>query len=71
MPVLRFVLPVLLLLPCGPAWAEGAKDKEPFAADQAYLKRHFTKYEYKIRMRDDVSLFTAVQAVAWTLNLTS
>jgi putative CocE/NonD family hydrolase len=60
MPVLRFVLPVLLLLPCGPAWAEGAKDKEPFAADQSYLKRNFTKYEFKIRMRDDVSLFTAV-----------
>lgn len=34
--------------------------KEPFAADHDYIKRTYTKYEYKIRMRDGVTLFTAV-----------
>jgi putative CocE/NonD family hydrolase len=32
---------------------------EPFAADQAYLKEHYTKFEYQIPMRDGVKLFTA------------
>src|SRR5690349_5326794 len=29
---------------------------------QAYLREHYTKYEYKIAMRDGVKLFTAVYA---------
>src|SRR5438552_14600969 len=29
---------------------------------QAYLREHYTKYEYKIPMRDGVKLFTAVYA---------
>src|SRR5262245_5649281 len=36
-----------------------AQDK-PFAADHAYIKEHYTKYEYRIAMRDGVHLFTAV-----------
>src|SRR3954447_6628757 len=30
------------------------------SAELAYLREHYTKYEYKIRMRDGVHLFTAV-----------
>jgi len=33
---------------------------EPFAADQAYVKENYTKYEYRIPMRDGIHLFTAV-----------
>ena len=37
-----------------------SKEEETFAADQAYIKEHYTKYEYRIPMRDGVRLFTAV-----------
>jgi len=30
------------------------------AADAAYVRQHYTKYEYRIAMRDGVRLFTAV-----------
>ena len=40
--------------------AQALADEEPFAADQAYLQEHYTKYEYQIPMRDGVTLFTAV-----------
>ena len=44
------------------AEAEDVKNNEepPFAADQAYLQEHYTKYEHRIAMRDGVRLFTAV-----------
>ena len=42
--------------------AEDKDPAEPFEADQAYLKEHYTKYEYEIPMRDGVKLFTAVYA---------
>ncbi len=32
------------------------------AAEQAYIREHYTKYEYKIAMRDGVKLFTSVYA---------
>jgi len=34
-------------------------DDKPFAADQAYVKEHYTKHEYRIPMRDGVELFAA------------
>jgi len=43
-----------------PARAEPAKAEAPFEADQAYIKEHYTKYEYEAPMRDGVKLFTAV-----------
>lgn len=33
--------------------------EESFAADQAYIKEHYTKYEYQVPMRDGAALFTA------------
>ena len=62
---LGLVIGILTLL--GGLYAEDprAEDKdpdEPFEADQAYLKEHYTKYEYEIPMRDGVKLFTAVYA---------
>jgi putative CocE/NonD family hydrolase len=41
------------------ALADAPPAAESFAADQAYMKEHYTKYEYKIPMRDGVALFTA------------
>ena len=34
----------------------------PNDVDQAYIREHYTKYEYKIPMRDGVKLFAAVYA---------
>ena len=42
------------------AFAGGAAEDAPFAADQAYIREHYTKYEYKIAMRDGARLLTAV-----------
>jgi putative CocE/NonD family hydrolase len=58
-----------------PAFAQPApKPAEP-AVDAAYLREHYTKYEYQIVMRDGVKLFTAVYApkdtqTAWPILLT-
>jgi uncharacterized protein len=41
------------------ARAETPAEQKPFAADLAYVKEHYTKYEYLIPMRDGVTLFTA------------
>ena len=42
-----------------PAETKPAEKKE---VDQAYLREHYTKYEYRIAMRDGAKLFTAVYA---------
>jgi len=55
----RFGFTCLLLLPAlmiGTVCADAPADQKPFAADQAYLKEHYTKYEYEIEMRDGVKL---------------
>jgi len=39
--------------------AEAPGGEESFAANGAYIKEHYTKHEYKIPMRDGVTLFTA------------
>jgi putative CocE/NonD family hydrolase len=50
-PLARFaVLIVLMMAPHGPVAAQGLD----------YVKSHYTKYEYRIPMRDGVRLFTAV-----------
>ena len=36
-----------------------AADDDSFEADQAYIREHYTKYEYQIPMRDGVKLFTS------------
>ncbi len=51
---------VMVLLAASVARGELAASDEPFAADQAYIREHYTKYEYRIPMRDGVKLFTAV-----------
>jgi putative CocE/NonD family hydrolase len=38
------------------------KPKKPFEADAAYVREHYTKYEYRVPMRDGVRLFTSVYA---------
>jgi uncharacterized protein len=57
------LLSVLLVLPAAVAWgqAKTAPTKQE-AQDAAYLREHYTKYEYKIPMRDGVKLFTSVFA---------
>jgi putative CocE/NonD family hydrolase len=42
------------------AAADEPTPDKPFAADQTYIKEHYTKYEYQIPMRDGVKLFTAI-----------
>ena len=39
-----------------------AKPDDKKEVDQAYIREHYTKYEYRIAMRDGVKLFTAVYA---------
>jgi putative CocE/NonD family hydrolase len=51
---------LLVFLAVSAARANSASADEPFAANQAYVKEHYTKYEYQIPMRDGVKLFTAV-----------
>ncbi|MGD9724299.1 MAG: CocE/NonD family hydrolase [Pirellulales bacterium] len=51
---------VLLTVLAGTARSEAPPTEKPFAADQAYLKEHYTKFEYRIPMRDGLQLFTAV-----------
>lgn len=55
-------LAVFILLFAVSARAEDCDEEEPFEADQAYIKEHYTKYEYQIAMRDGVKLFTVVFA---------
>jgi putative CocE/NonD family hydrolase len=49
----------LLTSALGVARADAPKADQPFTADAAYIKEHYTKYEYAIPMRDGVTLFTA------------
>ncbi len=61
MSALRCVCSLFLLaLAINTGRAHAPAAEESFAADQAYIKEHYTKYEYKILMRDGVTLFTAV-----------
>ena len=41
------------------ARADAPPADESFAANHAYVKEHYTKHEYKIPMRDGITLFTA------------
>jgi putative CocE/NonD family hydrolase len=52
-----------LFCPLRLAGAQTTRPSQP-ASDvtQAYLREHYTKYEYKIPMRDGVKLFTAIYA---------
>ena len=55
----RFVLAVLALLLLALPFAR-AQQPAPDAAAKEYVRAHYTKYEYRIPMRDGVHLFTAV-----------
>ncbi len=53
----RRFFPLLLITLCGlPALAQ----EKPAPPEDAYVKSHYTKYEYRIAMRDGAHLFTAV-----------
>src|SRR5438132_12243127 len=52
-----------LILPAAVASAQAKPAPSKQAAeDAAYLREHYTKFEYRIPMRDGVKLFTAVYA---------
>lgn len=57
--MLRQCLTCVLLLAIGMN-RDAQTEEKPFAADQAYMREHYTKYEYTIPMRDGVELFAAV-----------
>jgi len=60
----RFLATVLLLAFCATgarAQTNQAKPK-PEEVTEAYLREHYTKFEYRIPMRDGVRLFTSVFA---------
>jgi putative CocE/NonD family hydrolase len=42
------------------ATTPASEDRESDGVNQAYIREHYTKYEYKISMRDGVKLHTAV-----------
>lgn len=37
-----------------------SKPEEPEKIDQAYVREHYTKFEYEVPMRDGVNLLTAI-----------
>src|ERR1043166_3272997 len=53
------LMAVLLALPCV-AQRGGAPPATPAAAGAASVREAYTKFEYQIRMRDGVKLFTSV-----------
>ena len=55
----RFVLAVLAAQLFALPFAR-AQQRAPDAAAEEYVRAHYTKYEYRIPMRDGVHLFTAV-----------
>ena len=63
MPGFRFtctLLALALAIGVPASRADASTDEKPFAADHSYIKEHYTKYEYKIPMRDGAALFAAV-----------
>ena len=52
----------ILLMLAGTLLETGAADKPLDPMDKAWLKENYTKFEYRIPMRDGVKLFTAVYA---------
>jgi len=51
-----------LALPPATQSVTDAENKAMLAADTLYIRQHYTKTEYKIRMRDGVQLYTIVYA---------
>ncbi|HEX3726242.1 MAG TPA: CocE/NonD family hydrolase, partial [Pirellulales bacterium] len=58
---------VLVGLALGAHAQTSSQQPEPKEATQAYLREHYTKYEFKITMRDGIKLFTAVYTPKDTL----
>jgi putative CocE/NonD family hydrolase len=59
--LLATLLVLALLAPAAQGQATTAK-LDSAEVNQAYIREHYTKYEYRITMRDGVKLFTAVYA---------
>ena len=60
-PTFRHLMVLGLLALAGPVRAQAAKPPAPHHDERAqYLRAHYTKYEYRIPMRDGVKLFTSV-----------
>ncbi len=57
---LRSCLASLTLLVCSISALARAQEQPPAPPDDLYIKAHYTKYEYRIPMRDGAHLFTAV-----------
>ncbi len=60
----RLIMPLVGLLLAATSARGQATASKPDSAEvnQAYIREHYTKYEYRITMRDGVKLFTAVYA---------
>ncbi len=56
---LSWIVVLLCFVPLLASARANAPGEESFAADQAYIQANYTKYEYRIPMRDGVHLFTA------------
>jgi len=50
----------ILLCACTGAFVTGSFAQEKPAPEEDYVKAHYTKYEYRIPMRDGIHLFTSV-----------
>ncbi|HXJ96193.1 MAG TPA: CocE/NonD family hydrolase [Terriglobia bacterium] len=51
---------MIVALSCGAAAGFGQDAAKPAAPEENYVKTHYTKYEYRIPMRDGKHLFTSV-----------
>ena len=56
----RWIHIVWLCLFAGMLLPYVAAQEKPTAPEEDYVKAHYTKYEYRIPMRDGVHLFTSV-----------
>ncbi|WNG38834.1 CocE/NonD family hydrolase [Archangium violaceum] len=58
----RGLMVLVLVALAGPARAQAAKPQQPTAESERaeYIRSHYTKFEYRIPMRDGTKLFTAV-----------
>src|ERR1700753_1813510 len=56
----RWIHVVWLCLFAGTLLPYAAAQEKPAAPEEDYVKAHYTKYEYRIPMRDGVHLFTSV-----------
>jgi hypothetical protein len=58
----RLITAILVIFIIGIPWGRAQQPSAPAAPKEDYVRAHYTKYEFRIPMRDGARLFTAVYA---------